>query len=198
MPLQRNITYSAARAFTLVELLVVMVIIAVLVAISGVAYSNVIKSAKKTQASAMCAQLVGGLQAYFSEYKQWPVGVASDGNIDSATKLGNLATVLNGGRAINATSPTAAPNADNPRGVHFLSFTKKDYTLGDSTVNYPVTPWDGFYYLKFDTDLDNFLTGLPEKGDSPTGGSLGMGIQTAAWAADTATSDGMVVAISYE
>lgn len=186
------------RAFTLLELLVVIVIIAILAGLSTSALFGVVETSKKARATAMCVQLVSGMHAYHTDYKKWPTGVSSTGNIDDATKLGNLATVLNGGRAINANSPTAPPNADNPRGVSFMSFTKKDYTLGNMTVNYPVTPWDGFYYLQFDADYDNFLSGLPEKGDSPTGGSLGMGTGVAAWAADSIGSDGQVVAMSYE
>lgn len=184
------------RGFTLVELLVVIVIIAILAGLAFPAFQGVFESGKKAKAAAMCNQLVTAMQSYNTEYSKWPLSIASDGFINSETRLSDLATMLNGGTDINASSVSTTTHSENPRGIVFLSIAKKDFTRDDdSTAKFPVTPWDGFYYLKFDDNYDNFLTNLPVKGEKPTAGSLGLSAGVAAWAAD---DNDEVVANSYE
>lgn len=195
MSIHRLPALNQRGGFTLVELLVVIVIIAILAGIAFPAFSGVIESGKKARAAAMCNQLATGMQAYYTEYNRWP-SIGSSGEISNASDLSDLATALNGGRELGASSGSSQDDTHNPRLVTFMSFAKKDYTaLNGDIETHPVNPWDEIYYLQFDDDYDNYIEGLPEKGDAPTGGSIGLSADVGVWTAD---DTGEVVANSYE
>ncbi len=185
------------RGFTLVELLVVIVIIAILAGLAFPAFSGVLTSGKKARAAAMCNQLATGMQAYYTEYNRWPA-IGSSGLISSDAQLSTLATALNGGRTLGASSGGSADDTHNARLITFMSFSKKDYTSSSGEETYPVNPWDNIYYIQFDHDYDNYLEGLPAKGEAPSGGSIGLSSDVAVWTADDSTTAGEVVANSYE
>jgi prepilin-type N-terminal cleavage/methylation domain-containing protein len=64
------------RAFTLVELLIVIAIIAILAAMLLPVINIAQQSAKKTKAKVECGQIVGAIQQYESDYSRMPVSSA--------------------------------------------------------------------------------------------------------------------------
>ena len=64
---------SSRKAFTLVELLVVVVIIALLIGLLLPALANIRTRVWRQRATAEARQIVAGIQAYNSDYSRWPV-----------------------------------------------------------------------------------------------------------------------------
>src|SRR6184192_3089348 len=65
-------------AFTLIELLVVIAIIAILIGLLFPAFSAVQNQAKRTQAKNDLTQIVNAVNAYYTEYGQYPLGITAD------------------------------------------------------------------------------------------------------------------------
>ena len=148
---------ATAKAFTLIEMLVVIAIIAVLAALLLPSISKVQKHAKKVKATAEVAQIAAAWQQYYSEYQRWPSIVTTE---DPMPLVGELAEVLY--RGDNDTG-------DNPRRLRFMDF--KNY----SSETNPITPWADpdvlepagasdpdaqyFYWVMFDRDYNNEISG---------------------------------------
>ena len=60
------------KGFTIVELLIVIVVIAILAAISIVAYTGVQENARNTQRVANAKSVIDATNAYYSEKGSWP------------------------------------------------------------------------------------------------------------------------------
>src|SRR5881275_1382949 len=65
-------------AFTVIELLVVIVIIAVLIGLAFPVYQGVQNQAKKTQAKNDLVQIVTAVNAFYVEYGRYPTDAAAD------------------------------------------------------------------------------------------------------------------------
>jgi len=151
---------STARAFTLIEMLVVMAIIAVLAALLLPSISKVQKHAKKVKATAEVTQIAAAWKQYYSEYQKWPSMVTTE---DPMPLVGELAEVLYRGEY---------DADDNPRRLRFMDF--KNY----SSETNPITPWADpgvlepadpsdpdaqyFYWVMFDRDYNNEIGALTE------------------------------------
>ena len=63
---------ASRKAFTLIELLMVIVIIAVLsgMLLAGIAQAR--RMAKRTQATAAISSIVSALNNYYTDYHRWP------------------------------------------------------------------------------------------------------------------------------
>jgi len=97
---------SHGRAFTLVELLVVISIIGLLAGLAVPAINGALKTAKKSEVSAMAHSIRTAILAWNSEYGTWP-GTGSSFTTDAAF----------------VTQMTTA--AGNPRGIIFLEIPSK-------------------------------------------------------------------------
>ncbi len=71
---------KSARGFTIVELLIVIVVIAILAAISIVAYNGIQSRAKVNQQTAAIAQYVKAIQVYIADKGSLPVVIDKSGN----------------------------------------------------------------------------------------------------------------------
>jgi prepilin-type N-terminal cleavage/methylation domain-containing protein len=100
------------QAFTLMELLVVITIIAILMGLLFPAFQGVQNQAKKAQAKNDLAQIVTAANAYYTEYGKYPV-VIDD------TPIANTADLFYTLRAI-ASGNANASDAANPRKIVFL------------------------------------------------------------------------------
>ena len=67
-----------AHAFTLIELLVVIAIIAILVGLLFPAFKAVQNQARQTQAKNDLTQIVNAVNAYYTEYGRYPLGITAD------------------------------------------------------------------------------------------------------------------------
>ncbi len=86
-----------SRGFTLVELLIVIVVIAILAAISVVAYNGVQNRAKATVGKELASQMVKKLEAYNAVNGSYPttktqIQATAESKIDNLTAVGVAST----------------------------------------------------------------------------------------------------------
>jgi prepilin-type N-terminal cleavage/methylation domain-containing protein len=153
-------------AFTLVELLVVMGIIAILVGVIGVSVGSAIKYAKRTKSSATATSIQTAVQNYYTEYGVYPVPSTTAGDAYySGSDNGDwqsLIIALCGD--INPLTPTTtqSPSPDlNTRKIAFLSPSRSDL---DTTYGIPQNPFypaagaaQQFFYIAIDSDYSGVV-----------------------------------------
>src|SRR2546430_749205 len=116
------------RAFTLIELLVVIAIIAILIGLLFPAFKGVQNQARQTQAKNDLTQIVNAVNAFYTDYGNYPVSVTGadysfSWTIPGTTRLGPYNNILlNELRACTATDPTCSAAATvNTRQIVFIS-----------------------------------------------------------------------------
>jgi prepilin-type N-terminal cleavage/methylation domain-containing protein len=153
-------------AFTLVELLVVIGIIAILAGVIIGGVSSAIRFAKRTKANTEASQIQTAVQGYYTEYGVYPVptGAATGDAYYNGTDVGdweNLTWALCGN--INpSTGTTVTSTVPNVRNISFLSPTHSDLdTMGDGIV---VNPFGSsadanatYYFIAIDTDYSGVV-----------------------------------------
>ncbi|MEA3186707.1 MAG: hypothetical protein QOD99_537 [Chthoniobacter sp.] len=173
------------RAFTLIELLTVIAIIAVLMGLLFPAMNSVKEAARKTQARNDISQLVASVKTYYTEYNRYPV----DTKITTDTEYGGPAGKFKNADMMNVLRAIAkAPNTTdtlNPRKVVFFEGNNvKDETspkAGFDALGEFYDPWGGSYIIAVDANYDNVtlvsttLTYTDVKYDTSAGGN---GIRT--------------------
>jgi type II secretory pathway pseudopilin PulG len=149
-----------ADAYTLIEMTVVILIIILLAAALLTAGSGMIDRARKVQAKNDVTQLVTAVNAFYTEYGQYPVNAQSgaDSADYAATTDANNAAVMDVLRV-----PAAAPTqALNPRSIAFLnvpvakSTTKPLGGIG-TTVRAWYDPWGKAYQFRIDNNYNTTL-----------------------------------------
>src|SRR5438094_5180407 len=159
-------------AFTLIEMIVVMLIIATLTALFMGAATSVFDRARRTQAKNDVIQIATAVNAFYTEYGRYPVTVtstATDAFFGSGTtpagctSYGSNDVLLNVLRNI-----TSDPNAValNPRQIVFLSPGGAKSTTpprggisqSAGSVGQYFDPWGSQYAILIDTNYDNTLT----------------------------------------
>ena len=146
------------RAFTLIELLVVISIIAILMALLFPAFKGVQDQAKRTQAKNDLMQIVTAVNAFYTEYGQYPITYnASDLTFDGLAgntndKLFNelrASFPVNNPKNIVFLNPPAVKDNNNPRS----GISGNDGQYYD--------PWGKPYVIRLDTTYDNLVTPNP-------------------------------------
>ncbi len=137
------------RAFTLVELLVVISIIAILAAIAVPSFSAILKKMKREQAKALAMQIANSIKAYYAEYNKYPL--PADG---SATEVAPLPTdeLLTG-------TLMATDIVSNPKKINYLPELKtvEGDKMGpgmkqEGEMMRIVDPWGKEYFVIMDAD----------------------------------------------
>src|SRR5260370_26961364 len=108
--------HSDERAFTLIEILVVMTLIAILMGIGYPAFTSVMEQASKTQAKNEEQQIVAAVNAYYTDYGKYPINTAVKGTGDATYSTDNNA-LFDALRNMTGITPG---NALNPRGIVFI------------------------------------------------------------------------------
>jgi len=158
-----------SHAFTLVELLTVIAIIAVLMGLLFPAINGAKEQARKSEARAACVGILTAVRAYNTEYGRYPatssattaptgdvivgdtVGGATAGNEFLFNILRNIGT--------NATTP----NPGNPRRIPFMEGKAATATppKGGFSGGAYFDPWGAQYCVAIDANYDNVLDNLP-------------------------------------
>ena len=142
-------------AFTLVELLVVITIIAILMALLFPAFKGVQNQAKRTQAKNDVTQIVTAVSAFYTEYGRYPTTATSD----AAAVFGRGATsndmLFN---ALRGNDPALNPKAIifiNPPDVKDSVHPRSGISTSGGAVGQYFDPWGLPYAVALDADYNN-------------------------------------------
>jgi prepilin-type N-terminal cleavage/methylation domain-containing protein len=166
-------------AFTLIELLTVIAIIAVLMSLIFSASASVREGARRTQAKHDVLQLVAAINAYYTDYGIYPVKPQPPGEATEVTFATDNSDLMNTLRAIP--QGVNSRNVLNPRQVSFIEAPAvRDPAHphnGVSTNGIWYDPWgpqggkpeSGIYHVRIDATYSNSVSD-PYPGDAEKGG----------------------------
>jgi prepilin-type N-terminal cleavage/methylation domain-containing protein len=168
-------SFRSAAAFTLIELLTVMAIIAILVGLLLTGIQIAKDMAHKSEARVALAGITTAVRHYYTEYGKYPLGArVPDPNSPTDVLFGDskisnreLFDILR-----NVGPDFSTPNPYNPKGIPFLesriaadpNAPKSGFAPQDAgTVKKGsfVDPWGNEYRTAIDADGDNRITNLP-------------------------------------
>ena len=157
------------HAFTLVELLTVIAIIAILMGLLFPAINGVKDQARKAEAKTACTNIVTALKAYNTEYGKYPATSSSTtaptGDVIVGDTVGGATTgnefLFNILRNIGTNAAT--PNPGNPRRISFFEGKAATATppKGGFSNGAFYDPWGAQYCVAIDVNYDNLLDTLP-------------------------------------
>jgi prepilin-type N-terminal cleavage/methylation domain-containing protein len=161
------------KAFTLVEILVVIAIIAILAGVILSAIGSALRYAKRTKANAMCVQLQTAVQGFYIEYGVYPVQTADatgvdtyySGNSDTTRWLGLMEALCGNINPLTgaAIAPASETVSSNTRGIKYISPTRGDMDANGVLANpFGTGGTSTNFFMAIDTDYDNVV------GDSGT------------------------------
>lgn len=150
-----NRTTVKRSAFTLIELLTVIAIIAILAGLLFPAIRSALRKAEVAQAKTDIKAIETAIRGYYTEYGKIPVKDADQGIADKYYDETNqkqilytLRAVASGDNAANVLNPRKIPFLDNPSRKGAIP---NSGTLADAYTD----PWGKVYYIKLDNDYDN-------------------------------------------
>ena len=173
LPMRRIREHSSA--FTLIELLVVIAIIIILAGLLFPAFRGVQEQARRTQAKNDLTQIVGAVNAFYTEYGKYPLAVADT--------IYGPAGSLNDGLFYSLRAVASGPNAGdvvNPRKIVFINPPYvKDPPNPRSGIGTPTgtgpgqffDPWGTPYRVAIDGDYNNDINPNPYTADTGAGPS---------------------------
>jgi len=164
------------NAFTLIEILVVMTLIAILVGIGVPAFTSVMEQARKTQAKNEEQQIVAAVNAFYTEYGKYPLVTAD-------TTLTGTSTPSNGDLFFTLRAVSGGVNLNNAVNTRAIVFIQqpvsKDQTTPRSGIQTASSvwydPWGSPYNVEIDGDYSNQITTNPYT-DQPGGQPLNNGV----------------------
>jgi prepilin-type N-terminal cleavage/methylation domain-containing protein len=173
LPMRRIRGHTSA--FTLIEILVVMTLIAILVGIGVPAFTSIMEQARKTQAKNEEQQIVAAVNAYYTEYGKYPL-VTADAIANNGDLFYSLRAVALGANALVNGVP-----AVNPRSIVFIQPpVSKDQTTPRSGIQTSTSiwydPWGSPYNVEIDGNYDNQITNPYADTPPPGGATLYLGV----------------------
>ncbi|MBX7156775.1 MAG: type II secretion system GspH family protein [Verrucomicrobiae bacterium] len=143
------------RAFTLVELLIVISIIAILAGLGFPALTAAKNAARKTQTASLLNTIKIGITAYMTEYGRLPdIGSASSDEEyrSDSQEFKTLVNTLSGAKDDDAEAIRL-----NPRRIPFCDFQAKDFKNGSISSHELVDAWKRPFYIILDFNYDNLI-----------------------------------------
>lgn len=125
--------YQSDRGFTIVELLIVIVIIAILAAITIVAYNGIQNRSKTTANQATASQVSKKVQAFYTVASKYPTQAELTGN-DGTDAKGGKEAQIDSGITVQNGPLTAAPTDQKTVGYEVCG--------GTTPTGAKVTYWD--------------------------------------------------------
>ena len=124
--------FKSQNAFTLVELIVVVVIIGILSSIAIPSFQNASEKAKQKEASSMLASYAKAAQAYYTEYGQLAISPRNLGEYVtvSACRYGTVTQCKSAGNALyNNTNTRANARWYTPTGNYQIYMNRRSGTM---------------------------------------------------------------------
>lgn len=150
----------ATRAFTLIELLITITIIAILASLTAAGISNAIDQANRLKVQTVLMDLKNGIDHYQTDYNRWPIVATSQGaNGEDAAELltdGNNSLV----DTLMGIPPASSGTVDlNPKRTPFVAFPPGNngrHGLVGAARPYKLADMYGQpYHILLDTNGDN-------------------------------------------
>lgn len=128
---------SFARAFTIIELLIVIAIIGILAAMLMPVLSAAQKHAKVTQAKTEIANIVNAIQQYESDYSRFPISAAAQNMGVGAYTYGGVFQSTNGTWWVGTTNANGLVASNSDVMAILLDYTNypNNYLGGATTIN---------------------------------------------------------------
>jgi prepilin-type N-terminal cleavage/methylation domain-containing protein len=146
-------------AFTLIELLVVITIIVILMGLLFPAFKGVQDQAKRAQAKNDLTQIVTAINAFYTEYGQYPCGAQTPPGSEAQDWFSQSAQDKKD--IFNDLRVPFGPTTRNARGIVFLQPTvAKDLAnpkagVGNDGIFYD--PWGSSYLIRMDNNYNNLI-----------------------------------------
>ena len=143
---------SNARAFTLIELLIVITIVAILAGVLFPVFNSVKGSAMKVSARNDCVQITQAINTFRMEYGRFPLANASTNDPDPIETTAEFMNVL-----FAREMSDAGQSALNSRGIVLFEgkVQGKPGTHGVDKDGNLFDPWGKPYQIKMDGNYDN-------------------------------------------
>jgi len=141
---------AGSRAFTLIEMLVVIAIIAILISLIFPAVNKARAAAMRTKAQVGVNSVKTALLAYYEEYKRWPTDLTG---YDTGTDIEVTTTGIETVEDVMKMLGGEDFNNQNPRLVPFMDVPESCYD-GQCVLSY-VDPWGNPYKYMCDYNLDD-------------------------------------------
>ncbi len=156
-------TSFSKRAFTLIEILVVITIIAVLIGIAFPAVTGVMRKAKKVKAQAALKDITLGIKNYQVEYNRYPLPPGQTSEQPIPLTQGSSVLKILMGTNDSKMNPREITYIEPPMGkdgAGGLTGSEGNYALMD--------PWGQAYEVIIDANYDNKISNPDLKNEDPT------------------------------
>jgi prepilin-type N-terminal cleavage/methylation domain-containing protein len=166
---------SRIAAFTLVELLTVITIIAILMGLLFPAINVAKDQARKNEAKVAVTGIVTAVKQYYTEYGKYPLGAQAQPGQPQDVMFGDggnsnqiLFDILR-----NISTTPGQPNTYNPRAIVFFegksvtdnTAPKSGFLTASGPNSMPkgayIDPWGHEYRVAIDGDYDNVISNIP-------------------------------------
>jgi len=154
-------TRRAAAAFTLIELLIVIVIIAILASVSFPVTAMVMESARKTEAKYQARGIKSAIANYQMEYGKLPFDQSGGGNILLDTETDDIIALLSG-LDINNLNPRKSVFYEGKKAKGEAG-SEIGGIYGEGVGIRLVDPWGFPYFVVIDGNYDNVLESFEAK-----------------------------------
>ena len=156
----KRIPTRLRAAFTLIELLIVIVIIAVLAGVAFPVTAMVMDAARNAEAKNEVRNIANAISMYELEYGRLPLPAGSGGDMELATDNGTLMAVLSG-ENVDDLNPKEKVFYEGKQAKGIEQELPTGGIYGSGQRVFLADPWGGPYYVMIDADYDGKLTGIP-------------------------------------